>query len=527
MTWQVASFAILFAALAAGFAWYERAKPPAKVIALVATLAALAALGRAAFAPIPNVKPTTDIAFLSGFALGAGPGFVVGAVGALASNLFFGHGPHTPWQMAGWGGAGVFGALLAYAFGRDLGRIPLAAACGFAGLAFGAWMDLHLWVVFTDHQPAEYVAISARSLPFNIAHIAGNVAFCLLFGPALVRALLRFRGRFEIVWRPVAAAGVTVAALLLLAAAPATAADRTVERAVAYLRAVQSEDGGFSGARGGEGSNALYSGWVVIGLAAAGEDPGDAAAAYMRGQADRVTDSGDIERTILALRALGEPADELVAKLVPRQKPDGSIEGLVNRSAFLILALRSANRPASDPAIRAAATWIVRQQNRDGGFGTGGRGSPPSIDDTAAAIQGLRAAGRAPNSTPLRRAARWLVRRQGRDGGFPLAPNTPSNAQSTAWAVQGLLAAGRDPRRIRHDGSRTPIAYLRSLQGPDGAIRFSRTSRQTPTWVTAQAIPALTRKRLPVAAPRAARAARREVSPLATLVALAVGALFP
>jgi energy-coupling factor transport system substrate-specific component len=527
MTWQLASLSLLCLALAAGFAWYERARPSAKVVALVATLAALAALGRAAFAPLPNVKPTTDIALLAGYALGAGPGFVVGAVGALASNLFFGHGPHTPWQMAGWGGAGLLGAALARAFGRELGRLPLAAACGFAGLAFGAWMDLHLWVVFTDHRPAEYAAISARSLPFNAAHVAGNVAFCLLFGPALVRALLRFRRRFEIAWRPLAAAG--AAAGLLVLAAPASAADRTVERAVAYLRAAQNDDGGFGGARGIGESNPIYSGWAVIGLAAAGEDPGDAAARYLRAQAGAVTDSGDIERTVLALRAAGEPADDLVAELLRRRQPNGSIEGLVNRTAFLVLALRAVGRPAGDPAVRAAAAWIAAQQNRAGGFGTSGRGSPASIDDTSAAIQALVRAGRRRRSRPVRRAAAWLVRRQARDGGFPLSPGAPSNAQSTAWAVQGLVAAGRDPQRVRRDGSRDPIAYLRSLQGADGAIRYSRTSRQTPTWVTAQAIPALTRTPLPVRAPPAARAAarRRAGSPVATLLALAAAALFP
>lgn len=527
MTWQLASFSLLFVALAAGFAWYERATPPAKVVALVATLAALAALGRAAFAPLPNVKPTTDIALLAGYALGAGPGFVVGAVGALASNFFFGHGPHTPWQMAGWGGAGLLGGVLAHTLGRDLGRLPLAAACGLAGLAFGAWMDLHLWVMFTDHQPAEYAAISARSLPFNAAHVAGNVVFCLAFGPAFVRALTRFRRRFQIVWRPIAAA--TVAALAL-GAAPASAADRSVERAAAYLRSVQTPDGGFAGARGGTEANPIYTGWAVIALAAAGQDPGDAAARYLHGQAATLTDAGDIERTILALRAAGEPAGELVDRLMRARERDGSIEHLVNRTAFLVFALRADGRPASDPAVRAAAAWLAREQNRDGGYGTAGRGSPSTIDDTSAAIQALVRGGRRPTSRPLRRAGAWLVRRQGRDGGFPLGPGTPSNAMSTAWAVQGLVAVGRDPRRVRRDGSRTPIAYLKSLQVADGSIRYSRTSRQSATWVTAQAIPALTRKALPVRAPPARAAARRRVrdaAPLSALLALAAGALFP
>src|SRR5690606_13561153 len=93
MSWQLASFTLLAAALAAGFAWYERSRPSARVLALVGTLAALAVLGRVAFAPVPNIKPTTDIVLLSGYVLGGAPGFAVGAVAALASNLFFTQGP--------------------------------------------------------------------------------------------------------------------------------------------------------------------------------------------------------------------------------------------------------------------------------------------------------------------------------------------------------------------------------------------------------------------------------------------------
>src|SRR5689334_24839103 len=127
---------ILGAALAAGFAWYERTHPTTRVLALVATLAAMAALGRVAFAALPNVKPTTDIVLISGYVLGGAPGFMVGAVAALASNLFFGQGPWTPWQMVGWGGVGLFGAGLGAVAGRRLGRFPLAVVCGVAGLVF-------------------------------------------------------------------------------------------------------------------------------------------------------------------------------------------------------------------------------------------------------------------------------------------------------------------------------------------------------------------------------------------------------
>lgn len=239
MTWQLGSFALLALALAAGFGWYERAHPSSKVLALVATLAALAALGRVAFAPFPNVKPTTDVVLLSGFALGGAPGFAVGAVAALASNLVFGQGPWTPWQMVAWGLIGVLGATLAALSGRRLGRVPLAAACGFAGLLFGAILDFSTWVSFSgEHTLGGYVAFSGSSLSFNIAHATGNVVFCLAFGPAFVRALLRFRERFEVRWEPVVAA---LAAGLVLASAPSAARAATP---AAYLVAAQNRDGG-------------------------------------------------------------------------------------------------------------------------------------------------------------------------------------------------------------------------------------------------------------------------------------------
>jgi prenyltransferase beta subunit len=100
------------------------------------------------------------------------------------------------------------------------------------------------------------------------------------------------------------------------------------------------------------------------------------------------------------------------------------------------------------------------------------------------------------------RAAAYLARRQNPDGGMPLQAGGPSNAQSTAWAIQGLVAAGRNPARTRRRGSRSPLAYLRSLQASSGAIRYSRTSAQTPVWVTAQALTALARKPFPIRARR-------------------------
>ncbi len=268
MSWQLTSFLILGVVLVAGFAWYERSRPPSQVVALVAALAALAIAGRVAFAALPNVKPTTDIVIFAGYALGPAPGFAVGALSGLVSNFWFGQGPWTPWQMAAWGLCGVLGAVLALGT-RNAGRFTLAALCGFAGIAYGVLLNFYTISYGGEFSLRHFLLLEARAIPFNLAHATGNVVFALLAGPAMVRMLARFRARFE--WgrgargeepagKPVrmrpGLRGGGVAALLILALVGAAAfAPRAqaseVSRAVSWLESVQNPDGGFGASPGG------------------------------------------------------------------------------------------------------------------------------------------------------------------------------------------------------------------------------------------------------------------------------------
>ena len=512
MTWELASFAVLALALGAGFVWWERHRPSSRVLALVATLAALAALGRVAFAPLPNVKPTTDIALLSGYVLGGAPGFAVGAIGALASNLVFGQGPWTPWQMAAWGLCGIGGAAVARVAGREVGRVGLAAACGAAGLVYGVILDYADWVTFSGaHTLSQYLLRSGASLPFNVAHAVGNVVFCLVFGPAFVRALRRFRARLDVTWTPAPSAAAAASVLVALALAgsvltPARAQASATSRAAAYLARAQNPDGGL-GAAPRQGSTGLYSSWAAIGLGAAHRDPdgvrrgGRSLGAYVAGLAGRVRGAGDVERTILALRAAGRPAGALRGRMHRGQRRDGSWDGLVNLTAFGILAVRAAGDGPRSATVRRAVAFLGRAQHRDGGFGVVGRRGPGDVDVTGAALQAIVSS--SPSARPrtggvVARAARFLAARQNADGGFGQGAGARSNAQSTAFAVQGLIAAGRRPGRLHRRGARSPLAYLRSLQSASGAVRYSRTSAQTPVWVTAQALAALAGRALPV-----------------------------
>jgi energy-coupling factor transport system substrate-specific component len=496
MSWQLASLLVLGAGLAAGFAWYERDKPPARVLALVATLAALAVVGRLAFAAIPNVKPTTDIVLFAGYALGPIPGFVVGAIAALVSNIFLSQGPWTPWQMAGWGAVGVGGALFAlFLRGREPNRWLLAAVCGLAGFAFGAWMDLYQWTLAAHQDLDSYLAISATSLPYNVAHAAGNVVFSLLIGPVFIRALRRYRRRLVVRWLVPAAATV---ALALVLAAPAAASPSS--RAEAWLLKAQNRDGGF-GAAPGQASSPLYSGWAGMGLATAGRNPldvkrrgGRSIAAYEQRMARSGLDIGEVERTVLLATAAGlSPRDfagkDLIRVIQKRRRGDGSIAGFVSYTTFGILALRSAH---VSPA-KSTVAWLVGSQNADGGFGVA-RSSTSDSDMTGAAVQALAVVGRR-GAAVTRKAVAWLRANQNDDGGYGQFRGRSSNTQSTAYAVQGLLAAGAGGATVTR-----ALAYIRGLQRGDGSVRYSSTSSQTPVWVTGQALMALQRKPLPLAA---------------------------
>jgi energy-coupling factor transport system substrate-specific component len=508
VTWQAAAFTILAVGLAAGFAWYERTKPDARLVALVGTLAAFAALGRIAFAPIPNVKPTTDIVLIAGFTLGGAPGFVVGAVAALTSNFFFGQGPWTPWQMAAWGMTGVIGAGLAAMTGRRIGRWPLAVVCGVVGFAFTAVQDVGDWVTYSDHSRAQLGVYVAKGVGFDAVHALGCVAFALAFGPALIRSIQRFARRLQVTWLPAGGGTLSILAMLvcggLMSAGLAAAPPARAATPASYLAAAQNSDGGL-GPTPGAPSSDLFSGWAALAFAAQGRNPqlvasgGQSLIGYIASGLPGASDVGSVERTILVAHAAAlSPTSfggrDLVAALLARVRRNGSVGGLVNLTSFAILALRAAGHPVA-PATR---TWLVRQQDADGGYNFAAAGATSDVDDTGAALQALAVAGAAPART-MKRAVAFIRGQQNRDGGFPSEPGDDSNAQSTAWAVQGLIAARVSAAGLHRRGAPSPLAFLRSLIAPDGHVRYSRSSDQTPVWVTAQAAMALAGKALPLA----------------------------
>ncbi|HCA66805.1 MAG: hypothetical protein UW39_C0026G0014 [Parcubacteria group bacterium GW2011_GWC2_44_17] len=180
---------------------------------------------------------------------------------------------------------------------------------------------------------------------------------------------------------------------------------------------------------------------------------------------------------ILGIAALGRDPrsfakEDLVAKLLSFSANNqlGDPQTL-NDDIFGILALIAAGVSADDSAILQSKTFILNNQNSDGGFGFMIGSS--DVDDTAMAVMAMLEAGVSLGDTAIQNAVSYIKLSQNADGGFPFDPLSPygtnSNADTTAWVVSMLYKLGEDPESAAWSKvGNTPIAFLQSLQTPDG-----------------------------------------------------------
>lgn len=108
-------------------------------------------------------------------------------------------------------------------------------------------------------------------------------------------------------------------------------------------------------------------------------------------------------------------------------------------------------------------------------------------------MQALIAAGEPVTATEVVSGLAYLKQAQQPDGGFAydLTSGGGSDANSTAYAIQALVAAGEDPAgEAWRVGGVLPVAYLLSLQLPDGSFEWQKDLGSN-LFATQQAIPAL------------------------------------
>jgi hypothetical protein len=235
-----------------------------------------------------------------------------------------------------------------------------------------------------------------------------------------------------------------------------------------YLRSQQQPDGGW-------GSPQLTA-WSVLGLRAAGADTGGALD-YLVAREGELSKPTDFALVACAEAVLGHDPTSLVQRLP--SKPTA-----VNDAIWEIFALRQSNRSVP----RALVAYVKGAQARNGGF-PWAKGTAPDSNTTAWAVQALRSTG--VKGAAITRALTYLRRLRVSNGGFRLVTGRAPDAQSTALVVQAYVAVGaRPPARS--------FKFLASLRRSDGSYRYSRAYATTPVWVTAQVLPALVKKALPL-----------------------------
>lgn len=196
--WDVAAVLAAFLCCVPFFLSFENRKPAAREVVLIAVMTAFSVAGRVIFAAVPFFKPVTAVVIISAMYFGPQAGFMTGAMSALISNIWFGQGAWTPFQMFCWGFIGWMAGMLNR---RDWleSPLPLCVYGALAGVLYSLVMDM--WTVLSadgTFSLSRWLAVTASSLPIMAVYCVSNVAFLLLLRKPLGKKLERLKTKYGV-----------------------------------------------------------------------------------------------------------------------------------------------------------------------------------------------------------------------------------------------------------------------------------------------------------------------------------------
>lgn len=190
------SLLVLLEAIVPFFVLYEGRKPQARELVLLATLCTIGVLGRTAFYMLPQVKPVLALVILTGVAFGAQTGFLMGAMTMLLSNVIFGQGPWTPWQMFAMGIIGCLAGLFYYGKRPSVLRLMLFGFLS-AILVYGGLMNAASAIMAHAAMNSKtLLAYYVSGFPMDVIHGASTAVFLLLGTEPLLSRLERMKIKY-------------------------------------------------------------------------------------------------------------------------------------------------------------------------------------------------------------------------------------------------------------------------------------------------------------------------------------------
>lgn len=290
-----------------------------------------------------------------------------------------------------------------------------------------------------------------------------------------------------------------IASLLLALTLPALAQGdeaAPVESAVAFLKTVQNEDGGFTNGFAPESDFGTTTD-VVVALALAGEDPNVFFGSDMMNplaflgielvEAEDIG-AGQMAKALNAVFAAQKDpfafaGFNLVDELKALQDPGTGLYGLGAYDHCLsVLALQNVGGEISPEAL----TVLVDAQDESGGWGFMA-GEAPDTNTTALCLQALALLD-APDAATS--GLEYLRSIQNDDAGWPYQNpsdfGTESDVNSTALVTQALIALGEELSAWNN-----PQEWIRSMQLESGAFSYQASMPGDNILATIAAIPAL------------------------------------
>lgn len=197
----IASVIIMLFAMVPFFANFEGKKPDARYLAVIAVLTAIAVISRVAFIWAPSFKPMAGIIIMVAMSFGPQTGFMCGALSMIISNIIFGQGPWTPWQMFCYGLIGFIAGLLANARILSEKHVIRTSLISFALITIlsSAFLDTSsLFLMISSITWESAVTVYTAGFFFNMMNaFASSLAIFLLLKP-FTAILNRIKTKYEL-----------------------------------------------------------------------------------------------------------------------------------------------------------------------------------------------------------------------------------------------------------------------------------------------------------------------------------------
>lgn len=179
------------------FLKFEGSRISAYELSVTAILTAFCVAGRIVFAFLPSIKPVAATVIITGVTLGPLPAFTVGSLTAVISDVYFGLGAWTPFQMLAWGFIGFIAGILRKILRKSI--FLTAALSGISGFIYSAVLDI--WtVIFIDgyFNFPRFIASCAASFPITVQYAISNIVFTLILFYPMKKIISRISLKYGI-----------------------------------------------------------------------------------------------------------------------------------------------------------------------------------------------------------------------------------------------------------------------------------------------------------------------------------------